>query len=290
MKHLTQVEEGRAHAEEILANEIGDELDANKEQEETDDLLEGVHEHPELNIKDPAEINDNVKMETTSNNTFRKIDLQDTEEIHSKVRKLDIDQRMVVDIGVNYAKKFVQSMKRKSPRPTAPFVIVHGGAETDKSTVIDALSQTLETIFRTPGDDPNHPYIIKAAFTGNAALIIKGQTLHTSFNLPFGNDVLSMNDKIRDQRRTVLKNLRVLIIDEISLVKSDILYQIHFRLMKDIFQNDLPLGGIAVFVLGDVLQIKPTLGNFIYDPPSNKRLKLYNAVENLWERFVVIKS
>ena len=93
MKHLTQVEEGRAHAEDILANEIGDELDANKEQEETDDLLEGVHEHPELYIKDPTEINDNLKMETTSNNIFRKIDLQDTEEIHSKVRKLDIDQQ-----------------------------------------------------------------------------------------------------------------------------------------------------------------------------------------------------
>ena len=58
--------------------------------------------------------------------------------------------------------------------------------------------------------------------------------------------------------------------------------------MKDIFQNDLPLGGISVFVLGDVLQIKPTLGSFIYAPPSDKRLKLYHAVENLWERFVVI--
>ena len=165
---------------------------------------------------------------------------------------------------------------------------MHGGAGTGKSTVIDVLSQSLEKIFRTPGDNPNHPYLIRAAFTGNAALIIKGQTLHTTFNLPFGNEVFSLNDKIRDQRRTLLQNLRVLIIDEISLVKSDILYQIHFRLMKDIFQNEIPLGGVAVFVLGDILQIKPTIENFVYGPQYDKRLKVYPALEDLWKQFVVI--
>ena len=167
-------------------------------------------------------------------------------------------------------------------------MIVHGGAGTGKSTVIDTLSQSLERIFRKPGDDPNHPYILRTAFTGNASLIIKGQTLHTTFNLPFGNEVLSLSDKIRDMRRTTLQNLRILIIDEISLVKSDILYQIHFRLMKDIFQNDLTFGGVAVFVFGDILQIKPTKGNFVFGSPYDKKMKLYYSIENLWMKFSVI--
>ena len=100
--------------------------------------------------------------------------------------------------------------------------------------------------------------------------------------------MLSLSDKIRDSRRTLFQNLKVLIIDEISLVKSDILYQIHFRLMKDIFQNNLSFGGIAVFVFGDILQIKPTKGNFVFGPPYDQRLRLYYAVEDLWKKFKVV--
>jgi len=51
---------------------------------------------------------------------------------------------MVVDIGVNYAKKYLQASKHNLARPLAPLVIVHGGAGTGKSTVIDALSSVTE--------------------------------------------------------------------------------------------------------------------------------------------------
>ena len=98
-----------------------------------------------------------------------------------KAQKLDVDQSIVLEIGVEYSKSLVEASKAKLARPLAPLVIVHGGAGTGKSTVIDVLSQMLEKIFRQAGDDPNHPYIIRAAFTGNAALIIRGQTLHSAF-------------------------------------------------------------------------------------------------------------
>ena len=223
MKHLAQVQEMREHAENIIANEIGDELDANKEQIENDDVLEGIHEHPELFIKDPTGLLNNLEMDGKSNNVYRKIDLQIEDDINKKIKMLDVDQRLVVDIGVDYAKKLTRPVKPQFQRPVAPLVIVHGGAGTGKSTVIDALSQSMEKIFRTPGDDPNHPYIIKAAFTGNAAFIVQGQTLHSAFNFPYGNQFFSLSDKVRDNRRTLLKNLRAVIIDEMSLVKSDML-------------------------------------------------------------------
>ena len=73
-----------------------------------------------------------------------------------------------------------------------------------------------------------------------------------------------------------------------SLVKSDMLYQLHFRLMKDIFQNELPFGGVAVFVLGDILQIEPVKGSPIYGIPRDERLKFCHAVDNLWKHFTVI--
>ena len=289
MKHLVQVTEAREHAQEILENEMGDELDANKEQNEHEDNHEGVHEHPEMFIKDPTGLLNTLETNSTkTNNIYRKIDLQNEIDINSSIRRLDIDQRIVLDIGVDYAKKCERTGKHKCLRPKAPLVIVHGGAGTGKSTVINALSQTLEKIFRKPGDNPNHPYVLKVAFTGNAAFIIKGQTLHSAFNFPYGNQILSLNDKKRDERRTLLQNLRVVIVDEMSLVKSDLLYQLHFRLMKDIFQNDLHFGGVAVFVMGDILQIEPVMGTPIYGVPRDAKLKLYHAVEDLWKQFIVV--
>ena len=286
MKHLAEVEKGRERAEEILANEIGNILDPANEQENEDAAAEEVIlEHPDLHVLDPGDIANTAE---SNQQVYRRTDLINDDELSVKILKLDKDQRMVIDVGVNYAKKYLQANKNNLARPKAPLVIVHGGAGTGKSTVIDALSSVTEKIFRKAGDDPNHPYILRTAFTGNAALIIKGQTLHTAFNLPFGNEVLSLSDKLRDERRTLLQNLKLLIIDEISLVKSDILYQIHFRLMKDIFQNESLFGGVAVFVFGDILQIKPTKGNFIFGTPYDKRLQLYYHVEDIWKKFEVI--
>jgi hypothetical protein len=78
----------------------------------------------------------------------------------------------------------------------------------------------MEHILRKSGDDPNHPYIVKCAFTGAAAVVIAGQTLHSAFKFPFGNWYDSYSNQEKDKRRTMLQNLRVVIIDEISMVKS----------------------------------------------------------------------
>jgi hypothetical protein len=59
----------------------------------------------------------------------------------------------------------------------------------------------MEKIIRSPGDNPDHPYIIKAAFTGTAAANIKGQTLYSAFSISFGNEFVSLSDKARDERR-----------------------------------------------------------------------------------------
>ena len=238
MKHLTAVEEGGEWAKEIMANEIGDQLDSKIAQENEDAAIVGANEHPDLFVLNPPDVNDNFNINYNEQELYRKTEFADDLELSEKILGLNKEQRLVIDTGVHYAKKYVQATKKRLAKPTAPLIIVHGGAGTGKSTVIDVLSLALEKVFRKPRDDPNHPYIVRTAFTGNAALIIKGQTLHTSFNLPFGKEVLSLSDKLRDARRTTLQNLKVLIIDEISLVKSDILYQIHFRLMKDIFQNE----------------------------------------------------
>ena len=78
------------------------------------------------------------------------------------------------------------------------------------------MTQWQERILRNSGDDPNQPFILKCAFTGTAASIIEGQTLHHSFSFSFGNEFFSLNDKTRDDRRKSFTNLKILVIYEFS--------------------------------------------------------------------------
>merc|ERR1712030_154983 len=134
--------------------------------------------------------------------------------------------------------------------------MVHGGAGSGKSTVIHVMSQYIHQILKKEGDTTECPYVLLAAFTGSAASNIQGQTLHTLFSFNFGSGYQSLSDKARDQKRNLYKNLKVLIIDEISLVDADMLYKIDLRL-REITQMGVPLGNIAILVLGDLMQMYP---------------------------------
>ena len=80
-----------------------------------------------------------------------------------------------------------------------------------------------------PGDDPDCPYIMLCAPTGSAAVNINGSTLHSAFGFTFGNEHYSLPDKTRNTKRNLYRNLKFLVIDEISMVKADQLYQLDLR-------------------------------------------------------------
>ena len=110
--------------------------------------------------------------------------------------------------------------------------MVHGGAGSGKSTVIEVMCQYIHHILRKEGDDPDCPYVVLSAYTGGAASNINGQTLHTLFCFTFESGYRSLSDKKRDLLRSLYKNLKVLIIDEISLVDADMLFKIDLRLRE----------------------------------------------------------
>ena len=90
--------------------------------------------------------------------------------------------------------------------------MVHGGAGAGKSTVINVVALWFQKILQQEGDSIDQPYVLKTSFTGCAAANIEGLTLHKAFGFAFGNQHFSLSDKIRDQRRTIMKNLKLLII------------------------------------------------------------------------------
>ena len=294
--HLESVTEGREKAEQLVSD-IGDILDANKELEDDIAQQEGEHEIPEMAVKDPASsgiLNVDQPPSTLNNGTYRKIDVQDDKELYAKVRGLDFEQRFVIDKAMTFARQFVRADNQigKNDWPAPPQMVVLGNGGTGKSHVIDILSQLLQKTFSRSGDNPDHPYVLRLAFTGNAALLIKGQTLNSVFNLPFGNDMNSLMDKIRDMRRTTLQNLRLIIIDEISLVKSGMLYQIHFRLSREIKQNNLPFGNLGLICFGDILQIKPPSGQHVFGPPKGEKNYMEYLISPLWQSLspVILKT
>jgi hypothetical protein len=186
---------------------------------------------------------------------FKKIDVPTLTELREETRKLDKFQREAVNISVKYAKDLVKSRRDGNSPPTPIYLTGHGGAGAGKSTVIHTVSKWCHTILSKEGDETECPYILKTAFTGAAASNVEGQTLHSSFGFNFDNKHYSLSDKTRDEKRTIFKNLKMIIIDEVSMVKSDMLYQLDLKLQELKERVGVPFGGVAILDLGDLLQL-----------------------------------
>ena len=116
-------------------------------------------------------------------------------------------------------------------------------------------------------------------------------TLHGAFgNFKFGNEHLPLNDEKRANLRESLSELKLIIVDEMSLVDADMMYKIDLRL-KEIFplNNDIPFGGISIIWVGDLLQIPPvTYGKelrYIFSCPKNQDFSGYHQDYPHWELF-----
>ena len=194
-------------------------------------------------------------------------------------------------MAVNYAKRLVTfplaSPNQRLSRPSPPLVIVHGGAGSGKSRLINSIYTMMTDTFQKEGDDPGCPYVVLTSFTGAASANINGQTLHSLFGFKFGCTFLSMTEKQRAEKRLLFRNLRCIIIDEISMVSADMFYNLDLRL-REITMVDAVFGGISVFVFGDLFQLQPVRARYVFEQPTNKEHALAHSLRNLWKLFTVV--
>ena len=117
--------------------------------------------------------------------------------------------------------------------------------------------------------------MIVVAPTGVAAINAGGVTIHSFFQLPFHPYIPSFylqennysnqadqNDtagyKMSREKINIIKSLDLLVIDEISMVRSDTLDAIDFVLRKYKIRN-LPFGGVQLLMIGDLQQLAPVV-------------------------------
>ena len=125
---------------------------------------------------------------------------------------------------------------------------------------------------------------IVAAPTGIAAINAKGVTLHSLFQLPFGSFIpviqptTSFNESSKlsnpnslikglqmfDRKRALLREMELLIIDEVSMLRADMLDAIDL-ILKHVRRNSLPFGGVQVLFIGDLLQLPPVVKDDEWD-------------------------
>ena len=289
MEFIESAEEARLMVDEATHNDtVGETLNSEIEQDINDCQLIGNELHEDYIHINP----DNIQVQEANTpkveSSFRPIALDDKEILLSKSRKLDYYQKKVVSIGIRLARNIRKNEKSKTIKTMQIKLMVNGGAGCGKSTVINILKQWVHLILQKPGDNPEHPYVIVAAPTGTAAANVKGQTMHSAFAFPFGNEHFSLSDKKRDITRTELKNLKLIIIDEISMVKADQLYQLDLRL-REITQKPLQLfGGVSIICFGDLLQLQPCRARYIFDEPKCEAYRIAYDCETHWKSFDVV--
>ena len=315
MPFLESVEEAQLIYEEMKADErrekeeaMGADLDPEMEQEiaDLDDLDE--EEHPDYYHLDPGQLDDNPAGEARPSMVFKAIalpsrDAQVTDPktcmkmfqcFHFQVeeaRHLDARQKEVLSMVLHYAKRCVTfplaSPNEQLSRPSPPLIFVHGGAGTGKSRLINSIYTMMTETFKKAGDDPCCPYVVLTSFTGAASANINGQTLHSLFGFKFGCTFLSMPEKQREEKRLLFRNLRCVIIDEISMVSADMLYNLDLRL-REITMVDAVFGGLSVLAFGDLYQLEPVKARYVFKEPTNKEHALAFTLRNLWKLFTVV--
>ncbi len=124
-------------------------------------------------------------------------------------------------------------------------VLITGEAGTGKSTLVSFLRRS-----------GKFPATAVLAPTGIAALTIGGQTIHSFFRLP---PRLITPETIMGQRSNHLwKKIKHLVLDEISMVRPDVLDGIDY-ILRRARKNEAPFGGVKVIFVGDFYQLPPVV-------------------------------
>jgi hypothetical protein len=200
------------------------------------------------------------------------------DEMFRLLRKLNSEQKQFVMHVLNCFKTGKTPLK----------VFLSGSAGVGKSMVINTIYQLITHYFdNLPGSEKGDIYVLLCAPSGKAAFLIQGVTLHTAFALPiaqFGGNMPELSADMANTIREKLFHLKLLIIDEISMVGSTLFSRVDTRL-RQIFGLNESFGGISIIVVGDLNQLPPVLDSPVYKMSKKNQMSVFFDTNPLWEEF-----
>lgn len=160
--------------------------------------------------------------------------------------------------------------------------------QTQKSIFLTGKAGTGKTTLLRKIIESTHKNVVVAAPTGIAALNAGGVTIHSLFRLPFSGFIPEYGtppsfDKVKletketlrrhfintnTQQKALFRSMELLIIDEVSMLRADVLDAIDF-VLKSLRRNTKPFGGVQVLFIGDLLQLPPIVKNEEWDYLKN---------------------
>ncbi|MEN9337315.1 MAG: RecBCD enzyme subunit RecD [Bacteroidota bacterium] len=162
-----------------------------------------------------------------------------------------------VSAEARYVLQFINQTNRS--------VFLTGKAGTGKTTLLREIIST------------THKNTAVVAPTGIAALNAGGVTIHSLFQLPFAaflpdnsspkfdaftkfesRATLKRHFKMNAIKQSVIRNLELLVIDEVSMLRADLLDAMNFML-QSVRRNDRIFGGVQVLFIGDLMQLPPVI-------------------------------
>ena len=166
-------------------------------------------------------------------------------------------QMQTISEAAQYTLRFINQTQKS--------VFLTGKAGTGKTTLLREIIQT------------THKNTVVVAPTGIAALNAGGVTIHSMFQLPFGGFIpdnsspqfnenskfesrstLRRHFKMSGLKKSVIQNMELLIIDEVSMLRSDLLDAMDF-MMQSVRKKKEPFGGVQVLFIGDLMQLPPVI-------------------------------
>ena len=161
---------------------------------------------------------------------------------------------------IELASRFVNS--------TSSHIFLTGKAGTGKTTFLRNLAES------------THKNFVIVAPTGVAALNAGGVTIHSQFLFPFGTflvnsaqfpefpggnffdqNQLARRNPLNSARKQVLRNIDLLVIDEVSMVRADQMDALDYRMKSAKGNFKQPFGGVQLLVIGDLFQLPPIVKN-----------------------------
>ena len=201
------------------------------------------------------------------------------EDLNEYIRLLNKKHREVFNNVYSWLISYMKNLMSQNITIIQPlYLFITGGTGVGKSFLTKILYQFLTKTFSYKNSSFYNPKVFLVAPTSAAAVNIDGTTIHSELYVTvgyFGRYLPGLSYKMKSSLRNKYSELKMLVIDEKSVVSNDFSFKIHLKLVEKLGrQDDKPFFGLTVM----------TIGNFFQKSPMQAR-PFYMHYGDTWKKF-----